>query len=191
MNDEKLPVYVTDGDTLVSELFKKVRLVRPERTLADEVVDFGRRRRWPLSKKPYSGTIEGTVRHGVLEYRALQPDDTIPAAVQERLDAIRAEFAVKQVLIGHETEPTSVDKFEAALVRVAEATKTTVRAVLAVVGLALVVITAISAIAAVVAAGVLTVGTATVAVAADPELIVVLDDPEEDGPWVLCGRWYD
>ena len=189
MSNKNLPVYVADGDKLVTELFQKVRLTEPAKTLAEDVVAFGRRHRWPLSEKPYRGTIDGTVRHGVLAYRELQPNDTIPAAVQKRLEAIRAEFPVKQVLIGEETEPTSVDKFEAAVAKVAEATKTTVRTVLAAVGLAVAAVAAISVIAAAAAVSALAVGTAVVASGVDPEVIVVLDDEEET--WVLCGRWYD
>lgn len=154
---------------LAVELFQNCRVAE---CTAEEVVAFGKERHWVFLKMPQKGVLTQPLFTGDWYYDEFDPDfTTLPAFAQRRLDAVSNEFAISQVIIGHEVEVAKEEKpkREIALPDIPWGDVAKVAAgVIVGCGLAL------------------AYGLAIAAAAVDPQLIVCLEGTEE---WVCLAAW--
>lgn len=144
----------------------------------NDVLAFGQDRGWTIKQIEGEGTLKEPVVHNGMIYIPREVDSSkIPEYAQERLTELQAYFPIQQVLIGHELVSPGVRTVFRPQVRFIAAAIAILAAVLM-----------LSFTMATVAPVLLLLLAATgVAVAVDPQLIVVT----ETGEWICIAAWYE
>lgn len=140
---------------------------------------------WRFRTLPYKGTLEGERVEGNMKYVPLEKSDVkIPDWAMERLDWAKANYKVKQVIIGDEIKKP-LSKEQEAVVKTAAATRTAILIAVSVV-VAAAVGTALLAVVSI-AVG-LVIISALLLIPFDPQIVIILEDDSAE-EWILCAEW--
>ena len=158
---------------------------------ATSVMEFGIEKKWFFRLMDEKGVIDSPIFKTDWQFVPIESDSTtIPKEALERLEAVKARFPIKQVIIGHEIvekpeldTPVKVEpKRETKPPDIPWKRIATVAGGLAVAGI-------VGAALVVTLAPLLIIAAAATGALADPCLVVVLDDPNET--WIAIYEWLD
>lgn len=186
-------------DQLVTDFFRRVVLRDPVQiqfTAEDVIRDAEEEHHWQFRQLDYSSAIDESFEDDEFTYcdfDSLRGEYTLPAWAGKRLRWTRANFPVKQVIIGHEKE-NRIDEIEEEARQKAQQTaraiKTLLRGVAVLLGVAAVATMAVALAAVAVAiVAVAAFVSAPALLLADPLVIVVLDNEQEE--WVCIARYLE
>jgi hypothetical protein len=154
------------------------------KVLTDEVSDvmeFGIQKRWFFRIMEEKGVIDKQLEEPDWLFVPIESDSTtLPKEARERLEAVKAKFQIRQVIVGHE-------KVEAPVVEAPQIVETkheTKEPVIPWNGIATVAVTLVAGLAYVMISGML-MAFSTV----DPVLVIVLNDPETT--WISICEWLE